>query len=208
MENEKFRWVSLILVALMIVIHIAKLNFYSNSEYFILEADKLSQRPWTIFTYMFFHSNLSHLFSNIIALALFGSVLESIIGYKNFLLIFFLSGIFSGLVSVFFYSGVLGASGSIFGIMGALAVIRPKMLVWAINVPMPIILAIVIWILFDTLGTFYPDNIAHFGHISGILIGLIIGFLIRNKYKIKEEKKGKGLTKEQLDKWEQNYMKK
>lgn len=207
-SSKKFRWVALILVGLMILIHIVKINFPSQSEYFILQSSNVLERPWTVFTYMFLHADFSHLFFNMTALALFGSVFESIVGYKNFLLIFFSSGIFSGIVSIFFYTGVLGASGAIFGILGSLAMIRPKMMVWAVSVPMPMILAVVVWIVLDLFGVFYPGNIAHFGHLSGLAFGMIAGILLRKKYKIVEEKGRSGLTKEQLDKWEEEYMKK
>ncbi|OGW53633.1 MAG: hypothetical protein A2Y81_06535 [Nitrospirae bacterium RBG_13_43_8] len=143
------------------------------------------------------------------ALALFGSVLESIVGWRNFLIVFFSAGFFSGIVSVFFYSSVVGASGAIFGVLGVLGMIRPKMAVWAMGVSMPMVAAIVLWTAIDLVGTFYPDQTAHFGHLSGIAFGLIAGLVLRKKYKIvKKKDEGKGLTKEELDEWEEKYMNK
>lgn len=209
MSSEKFKWCALILVGVIIIIHFLNIGFPDQAENFVLVSFQVLERPWSVFTYMFLHGDFSHLFFNMIALALFGSILESIIGYKKFLIVFFSAGITSGIISILFYSAVVGASGAIFGVLGILGVIRPKMAVYPMGlVPMPMIAAIIIWAIFDLLGTFYPDQIAHFGHLSGLIFGLLIGLKLRGKYKIVKKKEKKiDLTKEQLEEWEERYMK-
>jgi membrane associated rhomboid family serine protease len=208
MSKEKFRWVALIIVVVIIFIHSLQVWFPIQSENFALVSSKVLERPWTLITYMFLHENLSHLYFNMVALALFGSILESIIGYKKFLIVFFLTGIFSGIISTLFYSTIIGASGAIFGILGVLVVIRPWSPILAIGVPMPVIIAVVIWAVFDLLGIFNPaDQIAHFGHLAGLGFGLVIGLFLREKYKLEKKEEKPALTDEELDEWEEKWMK-
>ncbi|OGW55109.1 MAG: hypothetical protein A2Y81_05705 [Nitrospirae bacterium RBG_13_43_8] len=207
MPSEKFRWCAMILVGAIVLIYFSQLAFPAQAEYFVLDSSKIMERPWTVLTYMLLHGSFSHLFFNMFALALFGSMLEAIVGWKNFLIVFFSTGIFSGIVSVFFYSGVLGASGAIFGVLGVLGMIRPKMGVLAMGVPMPMVAAIIIWAALDLFGVFYPDQTAHFGHLAGLVFGLIVGLLLRKKYKIIEKKEKKFvLTDDEFKRWEETYM--
>lgn len=205
---EKFRWCALILVGIIILVYFLQIGFPLQAEWLVLISSKALARPWSVFTYMFLHGDISHLFFNMFALALFGSVLESIIGYRKFLIVFFSAGIASGIVTTFFYSAIIGASGAIFGVIGVLGAIRPRMAILAMGVPMPMILAVVIWAVLDLLGTFYPDQIAHFGHLAGLVFGLAAGLKLRAKYKLVEKKEKVALTEEELDEWEEKYMKK
>jgi len=52
-------------------------------------------KPWQIITYMFMHSSrdFSHILFNMIALFMFGPILESTLGSKKFFNLYFLSGI-------------------------------------------------------------------------------------------------------------------
>ncbi len=58
--------------------------------------------PWQIVTHLFLHSteNLFHLFSNMFALWMFGSILENIWGPKRFITFYFLCGIGAGLLQL------------------------------------------------------------------------------------------------------------
>jgi membrane associated rhomboid family serine protease len=143
------------------------------------------------------------------ALFIFGSILEKVIGYKNFLKVFFFAGILSGIVSIFFYDSVIGASGAIFGIMGTLALLRPKMIVWGLGIPMYMMVVIIVYAALDFAGVFYPDNIAHIGHLSALASGIIIGFMWKKKYGVVEKKKKEKplLSEEEFRRWEDKYMK-
>jgi len=120
-----------------------------------------------------------HLLYNLFALALFGSILEKFAGGKKFLLIFFLSGIFANVIAVNFYPSSLGASGAIYGILGALAIIKPLMIVWAFGLPMPMFIASILWTIGAVLGIFMPGNVGHIAHLSGIFIGVLFGIILR-----------------------------
>lgn len=58
--------------------------FYPESPYF---------HPWQILTHMFMHGDITHLAFNMFALWMFGSVVETSIGAKKFLILYFLAGL-------------------------------------------------------------------------------------------------------------------
>jgi len=98
---------------------------------------------WTIFTSMFMHAGIFHLFVNMISLFFLGSLVERVIGRKRFLWFYLLAGLLGSLFFVgFAYLGqsvprgdflfgsigdyAVGASGAIFGLLGILAVLLPR----------------------------------------------------------------------------------
>ena len=54
--------------------------------------------PYQFFTYMFMHSGFAHLFFNMFALYMFGSVLERVWGPKRFLVYYLVAGVGAGLL--------------------------------------------------------------------------------------------------------------
>ncbi|MEM4215346.1 MAG: rhomboid family intramembrane serine protease [Candidatus Pacearchaeota archaeon] len=157
---------------------------------FILKGEKL----WTIFTSMFMHANLMHLFVNMMSLLFLGSFLERLIGSKRFLFIYIVSGIVASLAFVFFALvfksdlnvPAVGASGAIFGVGGILAVLTPRLPVFILFIPiaMPmwfgiVLMLAVMWIVSAIVGL----PIGNTAHLGGFVAGLIYGFYLRIKYK-------------------------
>ena len=206
--KEEFSWyvikLSLIIIAVFALLNV--FPFYTDN--FALNSSTFLQQPWSLVTYIFLHADLNHIFSNLFSLVLFGFILEKTVGSRNFLIIFFSYGIFAGIVSLLFYPSVIGASGAIFGIMGVLAVIRPKMVVLAFGIPIPMLVAVAMWAALDLGGIFYPSSIANIGHLAGLCAGIFIGFWIRPRYKVAERKKEKiKIDEEYFRRWEEKYMK-
>jgi len=182
----KFRFYAIKLSVIIIIIFILQKLVQGFTDLFILNASLVLIRPYTLLTSIFLHSNIGHLLYNLFALALFGSILEKLIGYKKFLLIFFLAGLLASFTSIFFYNAVLGASGAIFGILGTLTYLKPKMVVWVFNMPMPMFVAAIIWALLDIIGVFSPNTgIANLAHLTGLFVGLIFGYYISKEEKQK-----------------------
>jgi membrane associated rhomboid family serine protease len=130
------------------------------------------------------------------ALFIFGTFLESRIGSINFLIIFFLAGIAGSLGYMLTASDqtipAIGASGAVYGIIGALAIVTPFMMVWVMGmVPMPMIAVAFIWGIMEVFGLFSPGSIAHGAHIFGLIIGVLFGFYLRQQEnkKIREKLK-------------------
>lgn len=180
-----FRFAAIFLVFLCIFVYaieIAYPDFVLGN--FALDSSEIIQKPWTTATYMFLHSpeSLSHIFYNMFALGLFGSILEKIIGWKRFVLLFLIAGIVSGMAAAVFYKSTIGASGAIFGILGTLGILRPKMTVWVMGIPMPMVAALGAWALLDLAGFFMPGNVANAAHIAGLAAGVLYGILVRKSF--------------------------
>ncbi len=159
-------------------------------------------RPWTLVTSMFLHGDPMHLLSNLFALGLFGLIFESRFGEKRLLAVFFAGGIASSLASAMFYDASLGASGAIFAVIGVVAVTMPRMIVWNLGVPMPMIVAAIVWLILDIAGVFFPSSTANMAHIAGMAFGAVVGLIWR-----KPEKRGeKAVNNSEMDEWEERWM--
>lgn len=182
------------------------------TELFVLNDKANNKEVWRFLTAIFLHSSITHLFFNLFALLFFGIILEKKIGSKRFLITFLTSGIIANIIAVNFYNSSLGASGAIYGLLGALTIIAPIIMVWAFGLMMPMFLASILWITADilrTLGAFGETNIGSIAHLSGIVIGILIGLYIKlTKPKIIDNKPIKiSFNESQIENWEDNYMK-
>jgi len=65
-------------------------------------------KPWQLITHMFLHGDLGHIFGNMFALWMFGSVLENLWGSKRFLTFYLICGLGAALIHLFFLSWELG----------------------------------------------------------------------------------------------------
>ena len=202
------KYTSLLLVLACVAVFILQMLF-SITDSFLLDSSVVLQKPWTLITAIFIHASLEHIVFNMFALALFGFILENIIGTKRFLIIFFIGGIMASIGSAMFYPTSLGASGAIFAAIGTLAVIRYKMSVWVFGVPMPMALAAGAWAIADIIGVFYPSDVANIAHLSGLGFGIAYGFYIRKLIRPEHEKERnkKLLSDKKLEKWEDEYLK-
>ena len=177
------------LSSVIFIIFLLQVFIEGFTGYFILDTGIVLLKVYTLITAIFLHSGIPHLFYNIFGLALFGSILEHIIGSKKFLILFFVSGLAASLVSIPFYARVLGASGAIFGILGMLGILRPKLTVWLYSMPMPMIAALFVWGAGDVLGIFVPTGTANIAHLGGLGIGVIAGLFYRRQFKLPKKRK-------------------
>lgn len=141
--------------------------------------------PWTWVTTLFLHGGFVHLFFNMWALFLFGPLLEARIGEKYFLIIYFVAGILGNLGFLLTaptpLTAGIGASGAIFGIIGTLAMLAPNLLVLVFFAPMPLWLASIFWVVTELAASGSLDNVAHFAHVFGIVVGFAAGWLIKRE---------------------------
>ena len=140
-------------------------------------------RPWTVITYQFVHGGTFHLLFNMLALVFFGPRLELELGSKDFLLLYFISGIAGGLLSLLTpFTAIIGASGSLFGVMMAYAMIWPRtqILVWGI-IPVEARWLVVFMTGMSLFGGFSGGgDIAHFAHLGGFIGGFLF-IRLRNR---------------------------
>jgi rhomboid protease GluP len=140
---------------------------------------------YRLVTAMFLHGGILHIGLNMYALRSIGPLIEKMYGKIKFLIIYFVSGITSSLFSYFFSPAIsVGASGAIFGLMGAAVILGITMSKKIGREFLNSILQVVLVNLF--LG-FNLSNIDNFGHLGGLIGGLIITslFYIKQKNKVK-----------------------
>ena len=141
---------------------------------------------------MFLHANIIHLFFNMSALNSIGSQLEGFIGRTKFLIVYLLSGLIGGLLTVALhgteYVGV-GASGAIFGLLGSLLYFGYHYRVYLGQVMKSQIIPVIIVNL--AIGFMFP-NIDNFAHIGGLLGGVTVtmGIGIAHKSTLQEKING------------------
>ena len=203
MGNKHYAlWLSLI----CIIVFVLQMAFSGFTDAFVLDESSFMQ-PWRFITAIFLHGGLAHLLFNMFALALFGSILETIIGSRKFLYVFFASGIIANLIAVNYYPSSLGASGAIYGILGALIMLKPMLVVWLYGIPMPMFIAGFLWVAGGVLGLFYPSNVGHIAHLSGIGIGLILGMFYKEKIRDFRQQRQKIVFDESsIRKWEEENL--
>ncbi len=202
-------------------------------------------KPWQFFTYMFLHAGIEHIFFNMFALWMFGSILENLWGPKRFLIFYLVCGLGAALCNMIvlyvqnqnmihqffainssgddyipalnnfiekYGSGLvsssggaipisgqaaqevltanlniptLGASGAIFGCLAAFGYLFPNTYIY-LYFFFPIkakwfVLGYAAVELFMGVKGSAGDNVAHFAHLGGALVGIILVYYWNKK---------------------------
>ncbi len=152
---------------------------------------------YTLFTSMFIHADFLHIIGNMFVFFFIGMAFEQKVGWKNFIIIYLLSGICGtithSLLNINSIIPLVGASGAIFGIMGAFAFSYPRD---EVVMPIPVgffmilrrikvIYAVLIFAAIETIIVLigYQDNTAHFAHLGGLVGGVILASIIIRRKK-------------------------
>jgi membrane associated rhomboid family serine protease len=140
-------------------------------------------RPYQLFTYMFMHGGISHIFFNMLTLAFMGPILESYWGVKRFTIFYLITGVGAGIFNIFvdqvFHIGgfgtMVGASGAIYGLLTAFGMLFPNMEIQLLIPPIPIKAKYLVLLLGGL--SFLMDRsggTAHFAHLGGVVFGFFI----------------------------------
>ena len=167
-----------------------------KSEYF---------RPYQVVTHMFMHGGIFHLLFNMLALWMFGSVIERVWGPQRFLTFYFICGVAAALAQMGSYifdfrqidqmmltadqyeqyqtilrrNATVGASGAIMGILAAFGYLFPNTTLFIMPIPFPVkakwaVIGIMALDVFGGVVDVPGDNIAHFAHLGGGIVGFLI----------------------------------
>ena len=153
--------------------HITNLLFYTN------------------LTSIFLHGTITHLLSNLLALNIFGRIVENHFKEK-IIYIFLASGIIANIISnsislfqndIFFS---LGASGAIAGLIIMAILLNPFQFTNLLIIPLPIFLVGWFLIFLDLIGLSNPSQTNNLAHIGGYLSLILLMFTleIKNRNKI------------------------
>ena len=138
-----------------------------------------------LISYMFIHADFEHLIGNMVALFLFGKLVEQRLGSLRMAIIYFGSGIGAGFLSMEIAHKLhpestrfaAGASGAVFGIMCAAVFLRIMGRKNAERKDMIIAIALVIGYAIYSAG----GNVDIYGHIGGAIVGGILAFALNVK---------------------------
>ncbi len=147
---------------------------------------------WQLVTYGFMHNGVDHLLFNMLALWMFGHVLERDWGSLRLALYYIVCVIAAGATHLAFavagFGGgiVVGASGGVFGLLLAFALRYPNARVLPLLPPIPMrasTLAVLYGAAALLLGvTGKASFIAHFAHLGGMIGGLVLIFALPRWY--------------------------
>lgn len=144
----------------------------------------LEFEPYQLVSSMFAHATFFHILFNMYALWLFGSVLERQWGPVKFLIFYLVCGLAAGLAHLLLVptGAALGASGAVMGLLAAFAFTYPNVQFFIIPIPFPIKakwLAIG-YAAIDLFGGISGGGgIAHFAHLGGMVMGVILMLIWR-----------------------------
>ena len=149
----------------------------------------------TLFTSMFMHGGLAHIFGNMVFLVVFGNNIEDALGHVKFLVFYLVCGLLAAFTQIFFGPNsvvpMLGASGAIAGVLGAYLLLFPHArvntlvifgLITVVRIPALFLLGF--WIVSQffsqitgSLAT--PEGretggVAYWAHIGGFVAGLVL----------------------------------
>ncbi|MHB1920874.1 MAG: rhomboid family intramembrane serine protease, partial [Chitinophagaceae bacterium] len=180
-------------------------------------------RPYQFVTHLFMHGSFEHIFFNMFALWMFGSILENVWGPKRFLIFYMICGLGAALcymlvltwqfhqllaqnglsaaqvqqmwydinhningdfnslpvsIQQIWIDPTLGASGAIFGLLVAFGYLFPNSMIYIyFFLPMKAKYFVGIYILVELflgIRNSPGDNVAHFAHLGGALVGFIL----------------------------------
>ena len=175
--KEKKPYITYFLIAVNIICYVVPLLLgqYNNiiNDYCVHGPSIRGGQYYRLFTGMFLHGNIWHIFFNCYALYIIGSQIESFFGKFKYIIIYLVSGLVGSLFSMTFSGpvGSIGASGAIFGLMGSLLYFGYHYRVYLGNVLKSQIIPLIIFNL--ALG-FILAGIDNFAHIGGLIGGCMI----------------------------------
>lgn len=150
-----------------------------------------------LFTAMFLHASVAHIFGNMLFLWIFGDNVEEDLGWGWFLPFYLVCGLVASLIQ---YATaplsevpMVGASGAISGVLGAYLVRFPRaqvrVFIWPFSLlvgtlAVPAALWIGLWFVLQLfagiadLGRVSEGGVAFWAHIGGFVAGLVLVFLL------------------------------
>ena len=169
-------WVKRLLIA-NILVFVLCLAMPGVTDLLYFQPASALFRPWTFVTYMFVHGGYWHIIFNMITLAFFGPRVEAQLGSRQFIVLYFLSGLGGALLSYITpMAAIVGASGAIFGVELAYAMIWPrdKILIWGV-LPVEarwLVIGQTVYSVYAGFGG-YGGGVAHFAHLGGYVAAFL-----------------------------------
>nr|GEW86862.1 rhomboid-like protein 1 [Tanacetum cinerariifolium]GEX06394.1 rhomboid-like protein 1 [Tanacetum cinerariifolium] len=145
-----------------------------------LDANKVIQegQRWRIFTCMWLHAGVFHIFANMLGLLGVGIRLEQEFGFLRIGLLYIISGLGGSLLSSLFLRKTIsvGASGALFGLLGAM--LSELLTNWTIYAnKLSALTTLILMVLINLMVGILP-HVDNFAHIGGFITGFFLGFIL------------------------------
>ena len=175
-----------ILIINVLVFIMSSLNGRMMNSLFALNPVYFIYKPWQLVTYMFMHGSFAHIFFNMYAVFIFGSVLERVWGTKKFVFYYLVTGVGAALIHIAVqwltqdFALTVGASGAVFGLLLGYAMLYPDTMMGLIFPPVTmkakwfVLIYAAIELLLGITGA--QASVAHFAHLGGLVFGLVLMF--------------------------------
>ena len=177
-------------------------SFFHNVVSWIavpLALKELLYKPWTLFTYMFTHYSLWHIFGNMIMLFIFGKIFQEYASSKRVLAVYIYGGLIGAFLALATYQIIptfhqhapadfmVGASAGVMAIVLAAATLVPDFVLHLLLIgPVRLKYIALFVVVLDLIGVTYFDNAGgHLSHLGGALFGYVF---------VVQMKKGKDLS--------------
>lgn len=173
-------WVLLIInIAIFLIPEILGLNPIVQALGMKENQAILQGEYYRLFTAMFLHGSITHLFFNSFALYSFGRDVERFLGTFRFLVIYFLAGLAGSIASyVISPNPSLGASGAIFGLVGAMGAFFLKTRHVFQEMSRQQIANLIFMVLLNLGIGFTTPRIDNAAHIGGLIMGALAGYAL------------------------------
>ena len=141
----------------------------------------LSGWYWQLFTAMFVHVTIIHLFGNMLFLFILGLRAEDLFTLKEYVFIYLSSGLAGNVLTLLLPSATIsaGASGAIFGVFGANTIYIRRAV--GQSIIGALIYSFFLFVFSSGL------NVNYLAHLGGLIIGLLIGYILASRRKLRIE---------------------
>lgn len=164
----------IIIINLLVFVFTLLIGNKMYLNYGLIGGKEITDETYRIFTAAFIHGGFMHLAGNMLSIYLFGPFIEK--RYKNivYISLYTLFVFLSGLIVLFLSDGItVGASGAIFAILGFLYVLSDRLLSLEEKKMLRTLIII------NAVLTLIIPGISIYGHFGGLVIGVIVGFIIK-----------------------------
>ena len=201
----RYQWVTIGIIAVNVIVfilQIAGLGLAVGASFAVIPSELLQVRivygpahgpfdsiavpeAWTLVTYMFLHTDVIHLASNMMFLWVFGDNVEDAMGHIKYLAFYLLCGVAAALAQTMMQPTsqlpLIGASGAVAGTIAAYLILHPRVLVWVLAFRVIPLRVTATWILGLWVATQLfmilinrGDQVAWWAHVGGVIAGSLL----------------------------------
>ena len=161
--------------------------FYDTSLFPLMALSReglLQGGLWQLLTHAFLHGNLLHLLVNMLALWFTGPILEEMLGWARYLILYMGGAVVGGLVQTFCDSSAInlvGASGAVCALLVGFGTLQPRLEITALIffvIPVRMKASTLAWLVIVGSFIFWlfgiERGIGHLAHLGGGIAGYLI----------------------------------